>query len=229
MRQMILRSDLPFKVKPIIDITDDLPRHPTLKWPQRKSTKRIIVHHTGVVNGTLRGHANYHVGKGRPGIGYSTVIVGDQAYQTNDWMARTIHAGNNNDDTISVSVEGNFTLRPLSDGERNVLHAVILTYMGLFNIPVSMVFGHGEVSPTACPGFDMNRVRTDLVSIIEQMQYQQSPTKAKEEVFATVARVNDLYAKYLNKEGSYSPGIQREAERKLLIVSSELKKQGFIK
>jgi len=190
----------------------------------------ISVHHTAVEGGTPTGHANYHVRKGDAGIAYHVYVRGDQIYQLNDLLALTWHTESNNHHTVGISVEGDFTRRDLTEVERMNLYAAIITVMSVFNVPISHVMGHKEYPKTAtsCPGFNMEKVRADVAAIIEQMQYNESPSKQREEIFSSVTRVNDLYAKFLNKEGKYSEAIQREAERKLTVLYPALKENGFI-
>lgn len=185
LRETILAPNLPFKVNEIIDITDKLPKNPKGDWLtmpiKRKNGEletgprpfedvtHISVHHTAVEGGTPYGHANYHIRKGDGGIAYHIYIRDNQIYQTNDLLAFTWHTQSNNYQTIGIAVEGDFTKRSLSDSERNNLYAAIVTVMNIFAIPVENVRGHGEYYATRCPGFDMNRVRSDIKDILEQM------------------------------------------------------------
>lgn len=189
----------------------------------------ISLHHTAVEGGTAEGHARYHVGKGYGSIAYHIYIKGDQIYLTNDLSALTWHTGNNNHHTIGIAVEGLFTKRNLTDGERNALYAAVLTVMDTFNVPVGNVLGHKEYAqPTSCPGFSMAQVRSDLASIIEQMQFKESPSNKAADYFKLKERTADLYDKFINKDKKWSAAIQQEAARKLGILDSELKKQGWI-
>lgn len=242
---MTLPHNLPFDVSPVIDMRGKLLVNPKGDWLTMPTRRRdgklkagprpagdithISVHHSGVDGGTMEGHARYHVSKGYGSIAYHIYIKDGQIHQCNDLLALTWHTGNNNHHTIGIAVEGDFTKRSLPDRDRQALYAAILGVMQAFNIPVGNVRGHKEYTgDTACPGFDMNRVRTDLVSIIEQMQYNTSPSKQREEIFASVNRINDLYNKFVNKDGKFSEGIQREAERKLSILYPALKENKFI-
>lgn len=233
-------------VKPIIDITDKLPKRPSGGWevmPLKRydgSTKsglrlfeevtHISVHHTATEGGTAEGHARYHVSKGEGGIAYHIYIKGDQSYQVNDLLALTWHTASQNYHTVGISVEGNFTKRNMTDDERNNLYVCIMAVMKIFNIPLSNVLGHKEFAKqaTSCPGFDMNKVRADLVAIIEQQSYTESPANLNSESFAIVSRANDLYAKSVNKDKKYTEAIQNEAQRKLGVVGTELRKQGWM-
>jgi len=229
LRGITLASDLPFHVKPIIDITDKLPKNPRGDWlhmPIRRKNgvlatgprpfgdiTHISVHHTAVEGGTPQGHANYHISKGDGGIAYHIYIKGDQIFQVNDLLAFTWHTQNNNYQTIGISVEGNFTKRDLTDAERKCLYAAIITVMKIFNIPVENVKGHREFYPTACPGFDMNRVRKDVKDILMEMEYRRTAEYRAAAIVDFYARVEHLYQMYLRKEKYWE-----DAERKLFTM-----------
>lgn len=229
LRQMKLASDLPFNLNPIQDITDSLPKNPKGDWlnmilkradgSRRKGArpfsdiKRISVHHTAV-EGVPEGHARYHIGKGYGGIAYHVYIKGNQIYQVNDLLALTWHTGNNNYDTIGISVEGNFTQRSLTSQERMNLYGAIITVMDIFNIPVENVFGHRELSGgTACPGFNMDEVRKDLKNILLEMEYRRTEEYRTASIVDYYARVHHLYEVYQSRSQYWE-----DAERKLFTM-----------
>lgn len=246
MRNIKFPSNLPIVCKEIIDITDSLPKNPKGGWlemPTKRSDGQmrtgqrnpadinfISVHHTATEGGTAEGHARYHVSKGEGGIAYHIYIKGDQSYQVNDLLALTWHTASQNYHTVGISVEGNFTKRNMTDDERNNLYACIMAVMKIFNIPLTNVLGHKEFAKqaTSCPAFDMNKVRADLASIIEQQNYVESPANLNADSFAIVSRANDLYAKHVNKDKKYSPEIQAEAGRKLGRVGAVLRAEGWL-
>jgi len=229
LRGISLASDLPYSVKPIIDITDQLPKNPKGDWlhmPIRRKNGQlatgprpfgdithISVHHTAVEGGTPEGHARYHIQKGDGGIAYHIYIKGDQIFQVNDLLAFTWHTQSNNYQTIGISVEGNFTKRDLTDAERKCLYAAIITVMQIFNIPVENVKGHKEFYPTSCPGFDMNRVRKDIREILMEREYRKTAEYRASAIVDLYARVEHLYRMYLSKEKYWE-----DAERKLFTM-----------
>lgn len=229
LRGISLASDLPYSVKPIIDITDQLPKNPKGDWlhmPIRRKNGQlatgprpfgdithISVHHTAVEGGTPEGHARYHIQKGDGGIAYHIYIKGDQIFQVNDLLAFTWHTQSNNYQTIGISVEGNFTKRDLTDAERKCLYAAIITVMQIFNIPVENVKGHKEFYPTSCPGFDMNRVRKDVKDILMEIEYRKSEEYRTECIVKFAARFNQLYGMYQRREKYW-----QDAERKLFTM-----------
>jgi hypothetical protein len=192
--------NLPFNLKPIIDITDTLISKPNDPNPMRvpSDIKYISIHHSAVEGATIESYAKYHVlTQGWFHIGYHTVIKGDQTYQTNDLLTFSYHTASNNAHTVSVSISGDLSKRPLSEVERNNLYGVILTYMELFGIPVENVKGHNEFpdQKTSCPCIDMNKVRSDIHSLQLMMELQASrPERVKRAMDAT-NRIISLYNK----------------------------------
>jgi hypothetical protein len=181
LRNQQVIADLPFKVKPIIDITDNLMRNDKGDWePDRTPAEitHISIHHSAVEGASIDSYARYHVGTlGWRSIGYHLVVKGDQLYQTNDLLSFTYHTSSNNGYSVSVSVSGDLSKRGMTDDERNCLYAAILTLMSLFNIPVENVLGHREYpgNNTSCPCLDMNKLRDDISKLQLQMKAVTDP------------------------------------------------------
>lgn len=195
MRNVQVIPGLPFDVKPFIDITDTLPSRPNDPEPYRApgDITHISVHHSAVEGATIKSYADYHVNVQKwYHIGYHMVVKGDQVYQTNDLLTFSYHTSSNNGYTVSVSVSGDLSKRPLSEVERNNLYAVILTYMSLFNIPVENVLGHNEYpqNSTSCPCIDMNQVRADVKTLQIRMQQGQTWKAKAEEVSRYINQIN---------------------------------------
>jgi hypothetical protein len=208
LRNLQVIQELPFKVKPIIDITDNLMRNDKGDWePDRTPAEitHISIHHSAVEGATIDSYARYHVGtlKWRS-IGYHLVIKGDQLYQTNDLLAFTYHTSSNNGYTVSVSVSGDLSKRGLTDDERNCLYAAILTLMGTFNIPVANVLGHREYpsNNTSCPCLDMNKLRDDIAKLQLQMKAVTDPAQVKVNVYKATEQHRYLYNQYVSDPNS---------------------------
>lgn len=244
LRQVTLPTNLPFSARPIIDITDKLPIGPEGDWltaPTRRKdgmldtgprdyadVKQISVHHSAV-NGDIYGHANYHVfKKKRPGVCYHMYVKVDQLYQTNDLLALIWHVANNNYDTVSICVEGDFTKRNMTEMERKTLYAGILTLQKYFP-DAELVLGHNEYENlpqwTACPGFDMVRVRDDIYKLRQRMEYEKSSEYAKETAYKAGNQV--LYFFDLIKNGN--EGQKKWAINEMLDMAPAFKKKGWIK
>lgn len=220
LKQITHRSDMPFAVKEIIDITDSLPKKDggwenallrrkdgSMQSGLRKyeDITQISVHHSGTEGGSSIGHARYHVNKkGWPSIAYHCHIIGDQPFQCNDLLSLTFHTANNNFRTISVCVEGNFDNRELTFIERRALYAVLLTYKAIFPL-AQVILGHKEFdlpSPTACPGkyLDMNIVRSHINYWEKEIAFRSSTLGEIVVATETYARMTDVWNSYNRKD-----------------------------
>ena len=227
MRNIAAIPDLPFNVKPFIDITDTLPSRTPDPEPYRSPDQitHISVHHSAVEGGTIQGYANFHVNTLKwSHIGYHMVVKGDQIYQTNDLLTFSYHTSNNNDYTVSVSVSGDLSKRSISDDERKCLYAVILTYMSLFNIPVQNVWGHNQFpdNNTSCPCIDMDKVRDDIAKLHLQMKAAVDPQKIRDQCYKATAQHNWLYAQYQK-----DPAANKWLEPHLLSLYEVMKERGL--
>jgi len=196
-RNIKVLPTLPFSVLSIQDITDTLTsRSPDPETPRTpEQITHIAVHHSAVEGGTIKGYADYHVNTLKwAHIGYHAVIKGNQIYQTNDLLTFSYHTSSNNHYTVSVSVSGDLSKRPLTDDERNCLYATILTYMDIFNIPVENVLGHNEYpsNNTACPCISMDQVRKDIKTIQMKMLQQNTWSAKMKNVADIVNQINYL-------------------------------------
>ncbi|OXM83957.1 peptidoglycan recognition protein family protein [Paenibacillus rigui] len=232
----IQATALPFSVKPFIDITDTLPSRTPDPEPRRTKDQitHISIHHSAVEGATIESYANYHVNTlGWAHIGYHFVIKGDQAYQTNDLSTFSYHTSSNNSYTVSVSISGDLSKRPLSEVERNNLYAVILTYMSLFNIPVENVLGHNEYpsNNTSCPCIDMVQVRNDIRTLQNKISYTNSPQYAQERAFKIANQILFFYnlAQGKNPDGTAaSPGNIEWGKNVLLELDPFMTEKGLL-
>lgn len=247
-RALKLPSNLPFVVKEIIDITDQLPTYKGgwLNMPTRRKDgsiktgprpfediTHISLHHTATEGGTAIGHTNYHIRKGDAGIAYHIYIKGDQIYQVNDLMALTWHTGSNNHHTIGIAVEGNFAKRDLTTDERNCLYAAVMAVREVFNVPVEHILGHKEFAqPTTCPAYNMNQVRKDLTDLVMLMEFEKSMARKSEIAHAIGNQI--LYMLNLMKgkdyDGSEAPtGKVEWATNRMMELYPFMKERGLVK
>jgi hypothetical protein len=235
---MELIQGLPFSTKPIIDITDNLPSRPNDPNPMRsiEDITHISVHHSAVEGQGPQQYADYHVNVLKwYHIGYHTVIKIDQPYQVNDWLTFSYHTSSNNSYTVSVSISGDLSKRPLSEVERNTLYAVLLTYLSVFpNTAVERIWGHNEFpdNNTSCPCIDMKKVRADIKTLQNQMQYLQSDGNKKAVAFEIANQIlylaNMVQAK--NPDGTVTdPGNVEWAAGMLLELRPFMKEKGLLK
>lgn len=229
MRNITAITDLPFNIPPIEDITDSLPKHSTKVYPMRniEDIDTITVHHMAS-DAPLINQAAYHVnGRGWAAIGYTLVIYEGRLYQCNDLLAQTNHSAGHNHHSVSISIHGDLSKRPMTSQERELLYAGILTLK--YYLPhIKYIAGHNEQGKTSCPCTSMNQIREDIASLEEQIQFKASDSNQNKEIYESVIRLNDLYDKWINKEGKYSKEIQQEALRKLTNLHGALKEKQYI-
>jgi len=126
---------------------------------------RITVHHDGMESLIWSDDMNSsrrrlqlirrsHLHRGFADIGYHYVI--DRAGRI--WQARPVqfqsaHAGGaNNRHNVGVMVMGNFDLQQPTNAQLQTLPESLRLLMAYYRVPVSRVYTHQELKPTACPG-----------------------------------------------------------------------------
>ncbi len=126
--------------------------------------RKITVHHDGIsgalgssegaAKGRLESVRQGHVsGRGWADIGYHYVI--DPAGRV--WEARSIrfqgaHVKDNNENNMGVMVMGNFDQQRPTPQALAALDRFVAGSARQYGIPVSRIYTHQEINPTACPG-----------------------------------------------------------------------------
>lgn len=158
----------------MIDITDDLPRHPTKRYKNRPASgiRQIIIHHSATKPTSPDGRADaeafarYHVETlGWPGIGYDYVIGLGTVWKTNTNKAVNYHAGAANAKSLGICIVGDFDLGAVPAEQWEAAIRLTKQLMGAYDIPLRRVIGHREIpAPTSCPGqqFNMDRFRQEV-------------------------------------------------------------------
>lgn len=178
----------------LLDIRNEMPRHPTRKWKTRYSADRIIVHTSASNNQDPIRTANYHITpgnqnhiskKGCPGLCYHDFITKTGiVYHCNNYTDVTWHAGAYNKRSIGVVMAfrgqnpNNFPTEAQSLALRQ--HLVILClYM---KILPKKIIGHREVPgmwtllgngsrkyKKTCPGLAVNldSLRSDVTERLQ--------------------------------------------------------------
>ena len=144
----------------ILDIVDDLPKHPTKKYYKRtQPITTLVVHHTtGRSTLTPYDIARYHVNsRGWPGIGYHYLIAADGTiYQCQRNETHSYHVGVANSYSVAVSLIGEFMRGNLpTEGQMTSASHLIAWLMQELGIQdLKYVIGHKEApkAQTACPG-----------------------------------------------------------------------------
>ena len=251
MRNLKLAPTISNNIPQIIDITDQLYKaasweslkkkyivkehwdgktyHTGFRNPEDIDT--IIIHHSGPPNGTLQSHARYHASKWGAGIAYHVAIDEDQIKQVNDLLSFTYHAGGNNTYTVGIVVNRDLTKVDLTPRERELLYAAILSVKAA--IPtIKHIKAHREVSPTSCPVTSIDRIRSDIFHM-EQEIIQVNSKPKKEEIAYRMAN-HVLYLQNMSRgktsDGSEATDGQREwALNQLMKLEPEFRRLGFLK
>lgn len=146
---------------------------PRSKWtssgPKRwladpmSSVSRITVHHDAIMpvpNGSyadslrrLQAIRNGHLGNGWADIGYHFAIdPKGRIWQARPLELQGAHVKDNNPSNLGIVVFGNYEqIRPTSASLQS-LDQLLAYGMQRFGIPLSRVYTHQELRPTACPG-----------------------------------------------------------------------------
>lgn len=194
----------------VVNIIDQLPNHPRLKYSKRSITgiDKIILHHTAS-EAALKNQAAYHVnGRGWPRIGYSIVIVKDKIYQTNYLDTMSYHCAGQNEHGLGVCILADFTKRKPTETERRLLTAVILSLKHQFP-HIKEVDPHKKYQPTSCPVIPIEGVREDVIRMEEEMSFQVDVKALSADAYKLAVRVKDLQGKIKH------PTWGKEAARKL--------------
>jgi len=136
---------------------------PGRSWYQRfeGGINVLTVHHTadtfvGTNEQILQREAGFHInGNGWPGLSYHYFITPDGTiFQINKHTDITWHDSRNTD-TLGIALHGDFTSVKPSSNQLSSLKFLLdwlCTENPQFPASQQSVFGHREISPTACPG-----------------------------------------------------------------------------
>jgi len=194
---------------------DALPKAQTAKYSDIELAKRIAISHIN----SKKNHP-----KGDAGMPYDLWIRNGTIYWCNDIEAREYGVSGHNGYTVNICVSGRYNdVDALTDMDRKALYAAILMMQEA--LPEDRyIKGHGEITPTACPGYDMDTVRRDIASLQEQLDFTDG-NKANDDHIRIVkmfTRMVDLKEKY-ESNGQWTA----EARRKLLLIDRALQENGF--
>ena len=254
MRNIKLVENLPFEAPQIEDITDKLPRKASWeslkkRWivkgewdgktyvrgfrkPEQITT--IVVHHSGSPEASITTHAKNHANRWGAGLAYHMSIEDGHIYQTNDLLSMTYHSAGNNTYTVSIEVNRDLSKADLTDDERRLLYAAILTLKSVLPT-ITDVKGHNELPTcqTACPCTSMDRIRADIAAIEKQMnapkpatlteELNNTPNATMAQVYAAYSRFTDLY----NIAQKAGPN-QAEAQRKIIQIADMMTQAGIL-
>lgn len=250
MRNLMVIPNIPYEVPQIIDITDSLPKRGSWETIKKKYTVKghwdgvtyhtgfrkpedidtIVIHHSGSPEGTLESHARYHASKWGAGLSYHVAIDGGLIKQTNNLLSFTYHAANHNTYTVAIMVNRDLSKKDLTDRERELLYAAILSVKAV--LPIKYIKGHNELCPTACPCTSMNRIRKDIMDLEQEIAYNQTEQKQDEIAFRIANQILYLYNLGKGKDANgrdATPGQMEWAKKSLLKLEPEMRRLGFLK
>ena len=125
--------------------------------------RRITVHHEGstavwfsdLPTSSLRLELirQQHMSRGWADIGYHFIVDrAGRVWQGRDLWFQGAHVRGNNEHNIGIMMLGNFDIQYPSHAQTPALCRVLSLLMRQYRVPVSRIFTHQEIVPTACPG-----------------------------------------------------------------------------
>lgn len=94
-----------------------------------------------------------HRGRGWADIGYHYIIDrSGTIWEGRDIRYQGAHVRNQNEENLGVMLLGNFDLQRPSDAQYAKLVDTLRALRQRHNVPVSRIYTHQELMPTACPG-----------------------------------------------------------------------------
>ena len=159
-------AEYPITLHEIVDVVDELPKHPTKKYRTRDidDITTMVVHHTvSPADRATSSIAQYHVSHHDwPGIGYHFMIGADGLIeQTNYLSTISYHASDGNPYSIGICLKGDFTYEQPTEKQLDALYWLINELQAQYGF--ELVLGHKEVpgNSTACPGATWEQWRID--------------------------------------------------------------------
>ena len=163
---------------PIKDVVDDLPQHPSRRYPTRplSAIRTIVIHHTATASSmTPERVASYQVTrKGMAGIGHHFYVLPHGAiYQTNRLETESDHAFTRNRSSVGICFPGNFTDSIPKAAQLDAGARLCAWLLGTLGLSTTAIVGVCEFADTESPGAQwlggkrwknllLDRVRSEL-------------------------------------------------------------------
>lgn len=250
-----LPSNLPSELQsvPIVDLSTSLPVNPKYTWAERGGVRNLnalttfAYHHDAwpkhvsakytdaqlareIAGDHIRSVKN--IPGGDPGFPYHAWIRNGTLYVCNHLEWRLYGVSNRNADTVHICVSGDYANHDaLMEADRRALYAAYFLFkQALPNC--KEIKGHKELSSTVCPGYDMEEVREDIMTIEQQMEQAEAPQKQEEIAYRMANHV--LYLQNMSRgktsqNGQATPEQQKWALSQLLKLEPEFRRLGFLK
>jgi len=224
---------------PIQNIFGALPKNPSKPpWEKRPANtiNEIVIHHSAST-GTLAAEANYHINnRGWYTLSYHFSIDRGNIYQINDPLSITWHASGANTNGIGICVNWDLRKRPLTQFERDAVIGLVLVLKEMFPT-ITKVSGHNEVGKrngyaTACPVISMDKLREDIMTVENEIAYNESPQKKEEIAFRLMNQMTYFYNLSRGKNPDGTPATEGNKAwglNMILSMETEFRKRGFLK
>lgn len=136
---------------------------------------RITVHHSGVDSSSLRSQSQCarqiesirqaHVKNGWADIGYHFIIDPQgRVYAGRPIGKQGAHVKDENEHNLGIMMMGNYDRQTPSGEALNSLKSLLVMQVRSYRVPLSKVYTHQELKPTACPGRNLQRQMIQLRS-----------------------------------------------------------------
>lgn len=141
----------------IIDIVNELPKHPTKVFPTRQlwQIDTVVFHHTLTTTGTPTGIAYYHIEDNDwPGIAYTFYVrKSGKIYMVNDLTTICYHDSGRNTRSLGICFEGNFDVDVMPDVQMYA-GAALFRYIETILDKNLFLDYHKNDSGKTCPGLN---------------------------------------------------------------------------
>lgn len=169
--------------------------------------------------------------KGDASFPYHLWIRNGIVYYCNNLEDMTYGVSSKNTFTVHVCVSGDyFNYDALTERDRNALYAVILTLPSV--LPAYKDYKpHDELDATNCPGYDMIRVRNDVLTWKNKLAFLQTAEYAKERAYKIANQILYFYnlANGKNPDGTASsPGNVEWGKSVLLELDPFMTEKGLL-
>lgn len=175
---------------------------------KRKTTQRIILHHSASKGQTVEEIDKYHKSKGWTKIGYHFYVRQDgKIYRGREEWAIGAHAKGANYNSIGICAEGNFEDEYMNETQKNSLKELVAYIKNKYNI--TKVQGHRDVQATACPGknYPFDEIAgvqpSNTSSVKSTTNTSNTSSKSDNEISKVQAWLNLAYNQGLATDGIY--------------------------
>src|SRR5690606_36739366 len=104
---------------------------------------------------------------------------------------------------VGIVVNRDLSKGDMTDLERELLYAAILSVKAV--LPIKEIKGHNELCPTACPCTSMNRIRSDIAKLENEIAFNNSPQKKEEIAFHLMNQMTYFYNLSSGKNADGTP------------------------